>query len=253
MTSYDHATNALLQKLEVVLDLTDSERAAVLALPMQVTTVRADQEIVRRGDSPTRSFVILDGFACTAKTTEDGERQIAAIHIQGDMPDLQSLHLDVLDVTIATVTSCQLGFFQHAAARALCKAEPRLAAALWRETLIYGAIYREWVVNVGIRDAYDRMAHLVCETVARLQNVGLARDLRFEFPLTQAELAEALGITSVHVNRVLQALRASGLLSWNRSEVAINDWVGLKKVARFDPTYLHLGRSKALQLASASS
>jgi CRP-like cAMP-binding protein len=170
----------------------------------------------------------------------DGRRQISAIHIRGDIPDLQSLNLGVLDFSISTITPCVLGFIQHEALHVLCDNHPRLVRVLWRETLIYASIFREWLVNVGQGEAFSRMAHLLCETVLRLELVGLAEGHRCNFPVTQAKLADATGMTPVHVNRTLQDLRKAGLIRLKGSELEVLDWRGLKQAAGFDPTYLHL-------------
>ncbi len=135
-----------------------------------------------------------------------------AYHVAGDIPDLQSLHLKVIDSSIAAVSPCRVGFVQHDAMRALFRAHPGLVDVFWRLTLIDAAIMREWMLNNGRREAYARMAHLFCELVTRLDAVGLARDRNFILPMTQLELADALSITSVHVNRVLKALKTAELL-----------------------------------------
>jgi CRP-like cAMP-binding protein len=156
------------------------------------------------------------------------------------MPDLQSLHLKVLDNSLATVTPCTVGFIQHEDLRRICDRYPRITAALWRETLVDASIFREWVLNVGRRDAFSRMAHLLCELRVKLKAMGLAEDDTFDLPLTQGELADAIGTSNVHVNRVLQDLRAKDLIRSKGTQVTIPDWEKLKAVAGFDPLYLHL-------------
>jgi CRP-like cAMP-binding protein len=183
---------------------------------------------------------VLEGFAYRYKQTESGERQIFSFHIPGDIPDLQSLHLKVLDISISTVSQCRVGFITHQDLWHLCMRYPRIAAAFWRETLIEGAIFREWVVNIGRREAYPRMAHIFCELLVRLRAVGLAEDYACDLPITQGEFADALGVTSVHINRVLQEMRADGLIELNGERLNIPDWEKLKKAGDFDPTYLHL-------------
>jgi CRP-like cAMP-binding protein len=207
---------------------------------MQVTVIKDDQDIVREGDRPTRSCLILSGFTATYKITAGGKRQIVSFGIAGDIPDLQSLHLKVLDISIGTLTQCRMGFITHDDLREICTRYPRIAAAFWRETLVEGAIFREWVANVGQREAYHRMAHLLCEMLVRLRVVGLAEDRACDLPITQGEFADAMGITTVHVNRVLQQMRADGLIELKGDRLNIPDWEQLKKVGEFDPTYLHL-------------
>jgi len=240
-TTY-HSAHPIIVKLESILILTEEERAAILRLPMHVMQVRADQDIVREGDRPTRSFALLEGFACTYKTTDAGKRQITAFHIPGDIPDLQSLHLKTLDNSVQTITPCRVGFIQREDLRELCHAYPRLADAFWRETLIDGAVYREWVLNVGQREAYGRLAHLLCELMTRMRAVGLVQGHTCELPMTQSELGDALGLSTVHVNRTLQDLRGAGLITLKGGSLTVDDWDGLVRAAGFDPTYLHLER-----------
>src|SRR5918995_2307575 len=187
--SFHPAITPLIRKLESIFTLDESERAALLNLPLQIATLRADQDIVREGDRPTRSCALLEGFACTSKMTAEGKRQITAFHIPGDIPDLQSLHLEVLDTSLATLTPCKVGFVQHEALHDLCERCPRIASALWRQTLIDASVFREWTVNVGRREAYARIAHILCELMARLEVVGLTKDHTCEIPITENELA----------------------------------------------------------------
>ena len=195
---------------------------------------------MRTGDRPTRCFLVQDGFACSYKITGAGTRQILNFHVPGDVPDLQSLHLDVLDFSIGTITPCTVGFIQHDALHELCRQYPQITSAFWRETLIDAAMFRDWIVNNGKRDACAAMAHLLCELLVRLRAVGLAQDFRCDLPVTQSEFADALGISTVHTNRVVQDLRAAGLIILQGRTLTVLDWVGLKRTGDFDPTYLHL-------------
>src|SRR5215218_2226651 len=242
--SFHPAVFPLIRKLESIVSLDESERATLLNLPLQVTTLKADQDIVREGDRPTRSCALLDGFACTFKVTAEGKRQITAFYIPGDIPDLQSLHLEVLDTGLGTLTPCKVWFIQHEALQDLCARNPRIAKALWRETLIDAAIFREWTVNVGRREAYSRIAHILCELTVRMKAVGLTRDGTCKIPITQNEFADATGLSNVHVNRVLQALRSDGLIVLKGDTLQVLDWDQLKQAGDFDPTYLHLQRKQ---------
>jgi CRP-like cAMP-binding protein len=177
--------------------------------------------------------------------TGDGKRQIVSFNVPGDVPDLQSLHLTVLDNSIATISPCSVGFIQHEDLRAICERYPRLTAAFWRETLIDASIFREWVLNVGRREAYTRMAHVLCELLTRLRAVGLVEDHVCDLPITQGEFADAIGVTPVHVNRVLQQLRADGLIELKGDRLTVYDWDKLKEAGEFDPTYLHLESNQA--------
>jgi CRP-like cAMP-binding protein len=224
---------------------TEAEHAALVALPMQVAQIEPNQDIVREGDRPTRSFTLLGGIACTYKSTRAGKRQVMSYHVPGDMPDFQSLYLETMDISIATVSACRVGFVQHEAVRSLLRAHPRLNEVFWRATLIDAALVREWMLNTGRRDAYARMAHLFCELVTRLNAVGLAPDRVCDLPMTQPELADALGITSVHVNRTIRDLKAAGLITLRGRRLTVHDWPALQEAAEFDPTYLHLREQDA--------
>lgn len=240
MDAANHNAHPIITKLQSSLTLTDEECAAILRLPMHVMALKADQDIVREGDRPTRSCALLEGFAYTYKITDAGKRQIMAFHVPGDLPDLQSLHLRTLDNSVGTLTPCRVGFIHHQDLRALCHAHPRIADAFWRETLINGAVYCEWVLNVGRRDAYAGMAHLLCEWLTRMRAVGLAGDHACELPMTQSELGDAVSLSTVHVNRTLQELRGAGLITLQRGLLTVHDWDGLVEAGGFDPTYLHL-------------
>jgi len=244
-TAFHPKYNPLIRKLESIFTLSDDERHALQELPMQVVAIKADQDIVREGDRPSRSCLLLSGFACTYKVTAQGKRQIVSFNLPGDVPDLQSLHLKVLDNSVSTMSQCSVGFITHEALWDLCIRYPRITAAFWRETLIDAAIFREWVLNVGRREGVSRMAHVLCELMVRLKAVGLVEDHACDLPITQVEFADALGFTTVHVNRVLQQMRAEGLIELTGERLNIPDWDRLKQVGEFDPTYLHLESDQA--------
>ena len=167
-----------------------------------------------------------------------------SFHIPGDIPDLQSLHLEVMDHSLATVDPSKVAFIPHEAVRTFLRAHPRIADVFWRETLIDAAVFREWVVNVGRRDAYARIAHILCEVYMR--PVDLVNGQAFEMPVTQAEIGDATGLSTVHVNRTLQELRGDGLITTPKNgRVVIENWQGLLKAGEFDPTYLHLKQQAA--------
>ncbi|ANY77440.1 Crp/Fnr family transcriptional regulator [Microvirga ossetica] len=239
-------TTALIRKLESIAPLAPEEKAALLRLPLRLKTVAADQDIVREGDTPSECCLVVEGFACRYNTTAEGKRQILSFHISGDIPDLQSLHLSVMDHNLGTLVPSKLAFIQHDDLRSLMRNYPRLGDLFWRDTLIDAAIFRQWIVGLGRREAHGRIAHLLCEVLVRLRAVELAEDHAFTLPVTQAELAGALGISTVHVNRVLQELRAENLIAWRGNTLKVLDWEGLQKAGEFDPTYLHLVKHEAL-------
>jgi CRP-like cAMP-binding protein len=243
--THPFTTALLIRKLESIFTLTDDERQALETLPMQVMILKENQDIVRMGDRPSRSCLILSGVTCMYKVIGDGKRQIHNFNIPGDIPDLQSLHLQVLDNSLGTLTPCSVGFITHEALDKLFERHYRIARAFWRETLIDGAIFREWMTSIGQREAYPRIAHLLCEMLVRLRAVGLVNGYSYNWPITQSEIGDALGITTVHVNRVLQAMRADGLIELKGERLNIPDWDRLKKAGDFEPTYLHLESNQA--------
>jgi CRP-like cAMP-binding protein len=240
-----HHTAALIRKLESVAPLAPEERAALLRLPLRLKTVPARQDIVCEGDTPSESCLIVAGFAYRYILTAEGKRQILSFHIAGDTPDLQSLHLTVMDHSLATLAPSSLAFIQHDDLRTLMRSHPRLGDLLWRDTLTDAAIFRQWMVGLGRRDAYSRIAHLLCELLVRLRTVDLVEDHAFTLPVTQAELGDAFGLSTVHVNRVLQDLRSDGLINLHGGALKVLDWEGLQKAGEFDPTYLHLVKKQA--------
>jgi CRP-like cAMP-binding protein len=233
---------ALIRKFESIASLTTGERVAVQRLPMTLRALPADQDIVREGDTPVESCLVVKGFACRYILTAQGKRQILSFHMAGDIPDLQSLHLSVMDHNLATVVPTELAFIRHEDLRALIRSQPRLGDLFWRDTLIDAAVFRQWMVGMGRRSAEGQLAHLLCELLVRMRSVGLIENHSFELPLTQAELGDALGLSTVHVNRVLQDLRREGLISLRGAFVNVQDWARLKKTGEFDPTYLHLAK-----------
>jgi CRP-like cAMP-binding protein len=235
----------LIRKLESIAKLSDEVRQSVLSLPLKVREVGADQDIVRDGDRPSECCMIINGFVCRYKLTEQGKRQIFSFHIPGDIPDLQSLHLKVMDHSLMTLMPSTLAFIPHESVRELVRQCPVVGDIFWRDTLIDAAVFREWMVGMGRRSAYVRIAHLLCEVLVRFKAVNLVTDHACELPITQTELGDSLGLSTVHVNRVLQELRGEGLITLRGSVLKVEDWGGLKRAGEFDPTYLHLDNEHA--------
>ena len=237
--SHPSESHRLVRKLESIAVLSGEERQALLHLPMRVKAFEADQTIVREGDRPFECGLVLTGFVCRHRVVADGRRQIMSFHTPGDIPDLQSLHLKVMDHSLGALVPTTMAFIAHPAMADLIRSHPGIAAALWRDTLIDAAIFREWMVGLGRRSAHQRIAHLLCEMALRFKAVGLGSEHAYELPATQAELADALGLSAVHANRVLQDLRRSELIVLRGHAVTILDWDGLQQAGEFDPGYLH--------------
>jgi CRP-like cAMP-binding protein len=230
----------LFRKLRSISPLADDETQCLAALPFSARSVAADQDIVREGDRPSECCLVVEGFVCRYKLTHEGKRQIFSFHLPGDIPDLQSLHINIMDHSLMTLTPCKLAFIPHESLTELMHQCPRIADVLWRDTLIDAAVFREWMMGIGRRSAETRIAHLLCEVLVRMKAVGLANADACELPITQAELGDALGLSTVHVNRSLQELRGKGLITLRGSVLTVENWGGLKKAGEFDPTYLHL-------------
>lgn len=234
------AHERLITKLESIAELSNPAKAALSALPLRFVEVPENADITRQGDDPVECGMIVEGFACRYKILSEGQRQIMSFHMAGDIPDLQSLHLRVMDHSIGALTPVVAAFIPHAALHEIARAVPEVAAVFWRDTLIDAAVFREWLAGVGRRSAHQRIAHLICEVFVRLRSLRLAKSGSFQLPVTQVELADALGLSAVHVNRVLQDLRREGLIDYRGRFVVIEDWPGLEVRGDFDPEYLHL-------------
>jgi CRP-like cAMP-binding protein len=235
-----HILQPLVRQLESVAHLSDEEKEAVLSLPVFVRRMRGDNDIVRDGDRPSQCCIVLEGVLYRYKLLENGKRQIFSFHVAGDIPDLQSLFLTEMDHNLATVVSSMVAFLPHDAVRELNRKHSRIAEIFWRNTLIDAAIFREWIVNVGRRSAYERIAHLFCEVFTKMQAVGLCDGNSCAFPITQTVLGDALGLSTVHVNRSLQKLRAEGLITLAGGILTIDNWERLKEAGGFTPAYLNL-------------
>jgi CRP-like cAMP-binding protein len=232
--------NPAIRKLENFSTLSDEEKRALDEAIGRTKEVGAGEDIVRDGACPSDCTLILKGFACRYKVLEDGRRQIMSFHIPGDICDLQSLLLEKMDHGIGALVPCKVALIPHRTVLELAENYPGIGRALWRDTLIDAAVFREWMVGIGRRTAHERIAHLLCEVLVRFRSVGLAEDHQCDLPLTQAELADSLGLSAVHVNRVLQDLRGDGLIVFQGKFLRISRWERLKQIAGFDPTYLHL-------------
>ncbi|WP_376703380.1 Crp/Fnr family transcriptional regulator [Mesorhizobium sp. ISC25] len=233
------SSDVLIRKIRTIADISDDDAAILRGMSTQEKDVAANQDIISEGDSPANSFVVLDGLICSSKYTGQGRRQITSFFVAGDIPDLHGLHLSVMDCSFSSLTPSRLGFIRHSVLRPICEQHPRIATAFWRSTLIDASIYREWVTNVGRREAYARTAHILCELIVRLRSVGRIEDHVADLPITQAALGDALGLSTVHVNRTLQELRGDGLIATSGTRLRALDWPRLVRAGDFDPTYLH--------------
>ena len=239
----DRARHQLIRTLSKFVDLSDRERQAVEGLTINIKMVAGNTAVVREGERSVVCCLLMDGLLHRYKDLPDGRRQTLSYHIPGDIPDLVSLHLDRMDHTLSAIVASRVALISHVSINDLIAAYPVLATAFWRETLIDAARSREWIVNVGARDAASRIGHLICELYVRLRSISLNVGDGFTLLMTQNEISEATGMSAVHVNRTLQELRTGGLIASEGRLLRILDWDGLQKRSSFDPSYLHMQRS----------
>jgi CRP-like cAMP-binding protein len=212
---------------------------AILALPYTVKNFGKDAYLVREGQQATDCALLLRGLAFRQKLLRDGSRQIISFHIPSEFVDLQNALLGVADHNVQSINRTEAALIPRVAILDLANARPHIRVAMWIDTLVDSSIFREWVVNVGRRDSRARIAHLLCELATRLGRLNGDADGMFDFPLTQEQLADATGLTSVHTNRTLQSLRRDGLIQLNSGSLRILDWKGLREAGDFDELYLH--------------
>lgn len=231
-----------LKKLRRRTEISSEEERAIRATVAEVRQVRADELVVRSGELLTSSIILLDGWLARSKDLPGGERQVTELHVAGDFPDLHGFTLKRLDDDITALSDCRLAVIPHERILDITMQFPRLGRVYWFSTNVDAAIQRELSLSLGQRSAISRMAHLFCELYVRLDVVGRTRDSGYQFPLTQRELSECLGLTVVHANRTLQELRRRNLVELENRHLIIRDMRGLEGVAEFDPSYLYLDK-----------
>lgn len=235
----------MLQKLQRRSTFTSQECDALLELPFRLMHMEAGAYLLREGDIPKNCCVLLSGMAYRHKLAKDGSRQILSIHFAGDLLGLDQGLLELADHNVQSLSRVDVGFTPYQAILDLGLAFPNIARALSRATFVDASISREWIVNVGRRNARQRIAHLICELVVLQDDGGSGKSRRIEWLLTQEQLGDATGLTPVHVNRTLQELRAAGLIRSDRHALTILDWTALQDVGGFTRSYLHLPMARA--------
>jgi CRP-like cAMP-binding protein len=239
------ALTLMLRKLRLWAKLSAEDERALLDLPYSLVTVAKQRAFITEGDAVSHCWVVLSGYCVRYKIVGDGGRQILSIHMKGDLVDLQNALLGIADHGVQALTECEMAKIPIEALRQLSNDRPTVNEALWYDTLVDGSIHREWVANVGRRDGQTRIAHLLCEFALKLEAVSLGEKLAYELPMTQDQLADATGMTPVHVNRVLQALAQDGLIERvTPKSVLIGDWKRLAAAGDFNRAYLHLDAAK---------
>ncbi len=235
----------LIRKLEHGVLLGPEEKRALEEACTSVQRFGPRDDLVKEGDPAQAVHVVLDGYSCRYKLLPDGRRQIVGYFLPGDLCDLRVCILKHVDHSIGTLSVVRTAALSREQVLALMERFPRLERAFWWATLVEESITSEWVVNVGHRTAFERAAHLFCEVFARLRAVGLTTENSCELPVTQTELADALALSAVHVNRVLMEMRHTGLVTFRAQRLTIHDHDALRSVAGFNPAYLHLDSSTA--------
>lgn len=231
----------MLRKLRTRSQLNAADCEAILALPYARRTYDAPAYLVREGEPPRRhcSFVV-SGLAFRQKLTAEGARQIVSIHLEGDFLDLQHLFLNRADHSVQALTLLDVAEIERDALQDVILKRPAIGRAMWIDALVDASIFREWVLNVGRRDARARVAHLLCEFALRMQAAGIDAGDGYELPMTQEQIGDAVGLTSVHVNRTLKSLEADGLIRRNKRYLSFKDWERIRTVGDFSALYLHL-------------
>jgi CRP-like cAMP-binding protein len=232
--------NALTRRLEEYTPLTDDDRQELARLASQAThTIQPRRDLIRQGDAPRSVYLILDGWGCHYRTLEDGRRQIVDFAIPGDLCDLNLFILDRMDHSIGAITRLKVAEIGREVFQRVVTSSPNITTALWWQELVSKSIHREWIVNVGQRTAQERVAHLLCEMFLRLETVGLTYGYWCDFPPRQNDIADATGLTAVHVNRTLQDLRRRELIILDKQRLTIPNMMALQGVGLFNPEYLH--------------
>jgi CRP-like cAMP-binding protein len=236
------AHDVIIRKLKEHSRLDPQDVAALRTLPFRTRSFAPDEDIVRQGDKPEVSVVVMEGMTARYHTLGGGKRQYLSFHLPGDMPDAQTLFLEQMDHAVCAIGDTLIAVIPHKNLLQLFERRPSIGFAVWRETLIDAAIFRQAVTNNSSRPVLARMAHLFCELYYRARAAGVASPGACCIPLNQGQIGDALGISIVTVNRTLQELRQTGTMEFRSGELTVHDWKGLVTTGEFDPGYLHLKR-----------
>jgi CRP-like cAMP-binding protein len=230
---------AMISKLGRLGTLDPEDVAAIEGLPWRERTARGGSYLIRQGMPVSECSLLVSGFSARSKITDTGRRQIVSFQIPGDMLDLQHLVLGYSDHSVEVITDAVLLWVDADALREVAFQRPGVGQALWRDAFVDASISREWLLNVGQRPGRARIAHLLCEFAYRCVKAELASSELFELPLTQEQIADATGMTAIHVNRMISTLRVAGVISSRKRRVEIRDWAQIQVIAGFNPDYLH--------------
>ena len=245
--SHSAILEGMIRKLETRTELCRADCEAIMALPFVTRSYDPPSYVLREGERPQRycSFIVA-GLAIRQKITATGGRQIVSIHMRGDFIDLQHLFLNRADHSVQALTKLETAEIDREALQSLTLERPNVGRAMWTDALVDASIFREWIVNVGRRDARTRVAHLLCEFSLRMRYAGIAERDSYELPMTQEQLGDAVGLTSVHINRTLKLLAAEGLIQRDKRHVRFSNWDEISAVGDFSALYLHLDQARPL-------
>ena len=230
----------LIRKLELRDRLSDEEKRLIRSIVGRTRQVGPNEAIVSEGNRPTESTLILEGYTSRQQILSGGQRQITSVHVPGDFVDLHGFVIKTMDHSVVTLTRCIVAYVTHSALLKISEEQPHLMRLFWLLTMIDAAIHRRWLTAMGRQSALGQTAHLLCELYVRQKEILRTEEYNFTMPLTQAKLADTLGLSAVHTNRVVQDLREAKLIEWQGRKAKILDWNGLTELAEFDPTYLSL-------------
>jgi CRP-like cAMP-binding protein len=236
----DEAHRVLIKKLREHSRLSREDVTEIAALTYSEISLATDADLIRQGDNPDVSALVLSGVLARYHLLADGRRQYLSFHLAGDMPDSQALFIDRMDHAVCAIGPARVASFSHDQLLHLFEKRQPVAYAIWRETLVDAAIFREAIANNSARTPFVRMAHFFCEIFYRARASGLTLEDRMDFPITLMQLGETLAMAIATVNRALTALRATRSVDFRNGELVIRRWDALASLGQFDPHYLHL-------------
>jgi CRP-like cAMP-binding protein len=231
--------NRFINKLSRFAILDEADVAELTRATAKARSVGPRQDLIREGDKPGPVFVILDGWAFRYKILPSGTRQVLAFLMPGDSCDLHIGLLEEMDHSIQTVTKVSYVTVERVAMDDMMDRRRSIAKAMYVGQLVDEGIMRAWITSMGRRASAERVAHLMCELYLRARNIGLIEEAQLQVPLSQSLLADSLGMTAVHLNRVLKKLRVEGAMTLKRGSLTITDPSKLAQIAGFDENYLH--------------
>lgn len=241
----------LIRKIKEHSRLTGEDVIEISSLSYSTKELKPDEDLIRQGDDPSVSALVLSGVVARYHLLQNGGRQYLSFHMAGDMPDSQALFIDKMDHAVCAVGTALVASLPHRELLTLFNRRPSVAFAIWRETLVDAAIFREAITNNSARPMPARMAHLFCELFYRARASGLVAGLTHRVPISLVQLGESLGMSIATVNRTLHMLRASRAMDFQNGELIIKNWARLAEIGQFDPHYLHLKKPASIRAAGA--